>query len=250
MTCIRDPWLLAFDEMTCRRGYEKGGYHPYTRLPMVKLMLEQEARKSTKEDMLKRRKISKDTAQLVSGLSISEVMDRINNADPAWKRLPDPQSVTSKTKISKATLAEMEISPSSKDAIRILELKEAAQEQDAQAKKARAEQREQNLHVRVERGHELFKVVSDTIGRQLESLTVQELDDLAAYKALKWTMPDGSVATRKAENIMLLRMKHPFNFPALVPTQPLQPAEVEPPAIEPPTVVTDTLPSEVTAASS
>lgn len=200
MDCIANAWLSAFDEKTCRKGYEEGGYHPYTRKPMVLLVAEQEAKKSSQAQLEKRRKINRDIVKHVSGLSVQEIMDRINSANPAWKRLPDPIHITPKTKISKAVLAQMEISPSSAEVMQILKLKEAAKGDEEEQKKLRSQERETARQLRQERGFLVFKqvsTISDGTTRSLESLSGQELDDLAIYKGVKWKMADGTAATRK-----------------------------------------------------
>ena len=49
LPCTARPWEKAFAERLCIRAWGKGGYYPFTRLPMVMLAREQISAKRARE---------------------------------------------------------------------------------------------------------------------------------------------------------------------------------------------------------
>lgn len=229
MQCLAEPWESAFDRLTCQRGWHEGGYDPFTRLPMVILAKEIAEKEVAQERGSKRRRLNEAAAAAVKDISIEEIMKRIEDAEPAWQQLPDPTSVNSRTKISKAMLAQMQVSPSSHEAVSILEAKDTAIQKEQEEKKLRAEDRKAQADQKRRMGHEVFQQICGHEPRkQFKELTSEQLSNLVAYKEIKLKMPDGSIVTRKDQKIFLLLHHHPQDFPGQ------HNAFVEPPIVPPP----------------
>ena len=213
MAVTAGPWVHAFREDNCRCGYRAGGYYPFTRLPMVVLMKEQMAAAAAVENAAKRRKIN--AGGVAGSVDLIEALRRINDIDPKWFALPKLDSVDAGTKIPAHVLAQMKLSPTSAEAIAIIDKKDKCKLEETAAMEIKKAARAVERANKELRGHALFQRVTDPVTPVvLSSLSVSELKELGAYKKepATWKKADGTTIGKKVDMIAYLAAKHPLDF--------------------------------------
>ena len=212
------PWEKAMSEVPVLKSYVMGGYNPSTRLPMLKLAAKQNRDECKAEAAEHRRANNAAAAAKVQELDTPGLQALINRVDPKWAVLPDKTKITSKTKMPAFAFAQSKVSPSSAEAIAILDTKDAAVKAEAATKETKKVARADERTKMELRGHVLFQRITDPATPQaqtaLSSLKVTELKELGAYKKepATWEKSDGSTITKKAEMIAYLAAKHPHDF--------------------------------------
>lgn len=229
MQCTAEAWVKAFNLKQCVSAWEIGGYRPYTRAPMVRLAREFDAAAKAKIDTsdrkTKRRKTRANVTEQIGQTPMSELLAKVNAAQPAWQYLPSPGTITSSTKIPASLLAQSLVSPSEQEAIAALREKREAQKAEDAEKQLRRETRDASKVAKKTVGHQVFmRVTNPDDTTTLEMLKSVEIEALGVYKGVKWKMDDGTTATLKAQKVSLLRARHPLDFP--IPQPPEQAPEV------------------------
>ena len=160
--CTARPWVKAFAERLCIRAWGKGGYYPFTRLPMVMLAREQisakRAREGRAEKAKKKRRTHAMVEKAIKNVSAVDAMAIVNAADPRYSMLPTLAEVTGKSKFPAALLAMNKLSLSETKVIDCLEKKEADRAPEEEAKDVGRQERPTEREKKRLEGDELWRL--------------------------------------------------------------------------------------------